>query len=97
MPEGPLLLDSAPAPPAGTAALQWHWQDGSWQDPASWSVHPSLLFSMYLIRLGLDFEVRPETCGLSRRTVQNCQPDALRLLQMHGGIMVTVSNKQGRV
>ena len=41
MPEGPLLLDLAgsPAPPSGIVALQWRLQDGSWQDPSSWSVN----------------------------------------------------------
>ena len=40
MPEGLLVLDNAPAPPSGMLALQWHLQDGSWQDPSSWSAHP---------------------------------------------------------
>ena len=38
LPEGPLLPDSPAAPASGSIALQWHLQDGSWQDLSSWSV-----------------------------------------------------------
>ncbi len=38
LPEGPLIPDSPAAPAADIVALQWHLQEGSWQDPSSWSV-----------------------------------------------------------
>ncbi len=38
LPEGPVIPDSPAAPAAHIVALQWHLQEGSWQDPSSWSV-----------------------------------------------------------
>ncbi|KAL0048239.1 hypothetical protein WJX82_010821 [Trebouxia sp. C0006] len=36
LPEGPLIPDSPAAPAADIVAMQWHLQEGSWQDPSSW-------------------------------------------------------------
>lgn len=57
MPEGPLVPESCPAPPNGTVALQWRLQDGSWQDPSSWSVfatsvvsfHPTVCYTQLVV------------------------------------------------